>query len=118
MSENTNVLPKNEVVSATVRAYFRERPHLIDAQPEAEVMWKNINGHGRINPLVEALYRKATKSKKALRRNAPKDLIALTGPKGQKVVVSAADVRKAVGAKSVGRLSHEQRAKAYEIFSA
>lgn len=110
-------LNKNEVVSAEVREYFAARPEVINEQPDAEALWKNLNGRGRLSARTEAVYRKATKSKRSLVRKAPKDLITLTGPKGRKVTVSAAEVRKVVGAKHTGRFSEEQKAAAFEHFA-
>lgn len=111
-------LSKNEVVSAEVREYFAERPHLIDAQPDAEALWHNLNGRGRLSARTEAVYRKATKSKRVLVRKAPADLVTLTGPKGRKITVSAAAIREVVGAKHTGRFSDEQKRKAFEHFAA
>ena len=114
----STVIAKNEATSAQVRAYLKDRPAVVDAQPDAADLWKNLNGRGRLSPRVEAVYRKATKSKKVLARLAPSDLVTLQGPKGEKVVVSGAEVRKAVGAKSRGRLSFAQREAAYAHFAA
>lgn len=116
--EKPDTIEKSEAISAEVRAYLKERPQVVDAQPDAEALWVTINGRGRLTARVEEVYRKATKSKKSLVRGVQKsDLVVLKGSHGRTVKVNGAVLRKFVGAKATGRLSAAQRAKAFDHFA-